>query len=107
MYEVTLFCREGCRPCDLVTPAFVKAQKSKRYSVPLLYRKILADDDGDPPVEHFPTLALTNADGSVARLTNKEPVVAPLIGGAAISKNLEAFLLAHANPVPLEFDGDF
>ena len=104
---VTLFCREGCRPCDLVTPAFQKALESGRYSVPLRIRKHMADDDDEPPVQHFPTLALTDADGGLARLKNKELATPPLIGGAAIRKGLDAFLASHARPIPLEFDAEF
>lgn len=107
MYEITLFCREGCRPCDLVTPAFVKAQASGRYKVGLRYRKLLVDDDDDDfPVQQFPTLALTDG-GAVARTADKQPVVPPLVGGSAIRKGLDAFLAAHANPIPLAFDSEF
>ena len=107
MYQITLFCREGCRPCDLVTPEFLKAQKSGRYSVTLRYQKHLEEDDDELPVPHFPTLALTDADGTVARGKDKKPLVPPLVGGAAIKRGLDAFLAKHADPVHLTFDADF
>ena len=106
MSAVTLFSREGCRPCDVVTPIFVRAQMSNLYTLPLMIKKFTVDDE-DIPVPAFPTVALTDADGAIARLKDKQPAAPPLIGGSAVQKGLSNFLYTYGGPKPIDTCGDF
>lgn len=111
-YNITLFCREGCRPCEVVAPAFLRARDSGKYvKDQFKVRKPSEDDDDEDeafPVDTFPVLALTQKDtGDIARDRDKKPVAPPLIGGSAIQKGLEKFLRAYATSAPLAFDEAF
>ena len=105
-YNVTLFCRDGCRPCNLVAPTFKQAQQSGKYFPGSLQILTAPDGDGDSfPVDAFPTLALTSkSTGQLLRKKDGSPIAPPLIGGSAIKKGLSAFLLAHAPSAELRFD---
>ena len=111
-FTVTLFCRDGCRPCNLVAPDFEREQRSGKYrqgSLQIIKPNPDDDDDDDDdgafPVDAFPTLALTTKDtGKLARKKDGTPVAPPLIGGTAVKKGMSAFLLAHAPSAELQFD---
>ena len=96
--QVTLFCLKGCRRCDQVASAFKHEQQSGRYAATL---NLIRENSHTAAVPHFPTLALTNADGSLARRGTPNNnglafAAAPLIGAAAVRKGLRPFLQAHA-----------